>query len=55
MNYKYFYTYKITLLKGSLAGKYYYGQHKTNRLNEVIQNKFCILNNYYYICIVIKI
>lgn len=31
---KYYYTYKITLLKGSLAGHYYYGQHSTNDLND---------------------
>lgn len=30
----YYYTYKVTLLKGSLAGKYYYGQHKTRDLKD---------------------
>lgn len=31
---KFYYIYKITLLKGSLAGHYYYGQHRTNNLND---------------------
>lgn len=31
---KYYYTYKITLLKGSLAGNYYFGQHITSDLND---------------------
>lgn len=31
---KFYYTYKITLLKGSLAGHYYYGQHRTSNLND---------------------
>lgn len=31
---KFLYTYKITLLKGSLAGHYYYGQHRTDNLND---------------------
>lgn len=30
----FFYTYKVVLLKGSLAGKYYFGQHKTKNLND---------------------
>lgn len=30
----FYYTYKITLLKGSLAGHYYYGQHITNNIND---------------------
>lgn len=31
---QFYYTYKITLLKGSLAGHYYYGQHITKNLND---------------------
>lgn len=31
---KFLYTYKITLLKGRLAGHYYYGQHRTDNLND---------------------
>jgi hypothetical protein len=30
----FYYTYKVTLLKGSLAGHYYYGQHRTKNLND---------------------
>ena len=30
----FYYTYKVTLLKGSLAGKYYYGQHRTKNLKD---------------------
>ena len=30
----FYYTYKVTLLKGSLAGKYYYGQHRTKKLED---------------------
>lgn len=30
----FYYTYKITLLKGSLAGHYYFGQHRTNKLDD---------------------
>ena len=30
----YYYTYKVVLLKGSLAGKYYYGQHRTLNLED---------------------
>ena len=47
MNYKYFYTYKIILLKGSLAGKYYYGQHKTNRLNDSYAGSGKIIKAYF--------
>lgn len=47
MNYKYFYTYKIILLKGSLAGKYYYGQHKTNRLNDSYTGSGKIIKAYF--------
>lgn len=31
---KFYYTYNITILKGSIAGHYYYGQHRTNNLND---------------------
>jgi hypothetical protein len=31
---KFYYTYKIICLKGSFAGHYYLGQHKTNDLND---------------------
>lgn len=30
----YFYTYKIVLLKGNFAGKYYFGQHRTQGLKD---------------------
>ena len=30
----FYYTYKVVLLKGSLAGKYYYGQHRTKNLED---------------------
>lgn len=44
---KYYYTYKITLLKGSLAGKYYYGQHITSKLNDHYAGSGSILKDYY--------
>jgi hypothetical protein len=44
---KYYYTYKITLLKGSLAGHYYYGQHSTNDLNDDYIGSGTILKKYY--------
>lgn len=31
---KYYYTYRITLLLGSLAHHYYYGRHRTNKLDD---------------------
>lgn len=31
---EFFYTYKVVLLKGSLAGHYYYGQHRTKNLED---------------------
>lgn len=44
---KFYYTYKITLLKGSLAGKYYYGQHITSKLNDHYAGSGSILKDYY--------
>ena len=46
----YFYTYKITLLKGTLAGHYYYGQHKTSNLNDGYAGSGRIVVNYYKKC-----
>lgn len=43
----YFYTYKITLLKGSLTGYYYLGQHRTNDLNDGYAGSGKIIINYY--------
>ena len=44
---KFYYTYKITLLKGSLAGHYYYGRHKTNNLNDGYAGSGTKLQAYY--------
>lgn len=48
---KRFYIYKITLLKGSLAGKYYYGKHKRRTNIDPIEDKYygsgTIVKNYY--------
>ena len=46
-NKKYYYTYKIVLLKGSLAGKYYYGQHITSNLKDCYAGSGSILKDYY--------
>lgn len=46
-NKKYYYIYKIVLLKGSLAGKYYYGQHSTNSLQDNYAGSGSILKDYY--------
>ena len=43
----FYYTYKITLLKGSLAGHYYYGQHRTNNLNDGYAGSGKIIKDYY--------
>lgn len=39
--------YKITLLKGSLAGHYYYGQHRTKNINDNYAGSGRIISNYY--------
>ena len=44
---RYFYTYKIILLKGSLIGKYYYGQHITYNLNDNYCGSGAIVRDYY--------
>lgn len=44
---KFLYTYKITLKKGSLAGHYYFGQHRTNKLDDGYAGSGRILLNYY--------
>lgn len=44
---RYFYTYKIILLKGSLTGKYYYGQHITYNLNDNYCGSGTIVRDYY--------
>ena len=43
----FYYTYKITLLKGSLAGHYYYGQHRTDKLNDGYTGSGKIVRNYF--------
>ena len=42
-----YYIYKITLLKGSLSGKYYIGQHRTKDINDGYAGSGTILRNYY--------
>ena len=42
-----YYVYKITLLKGSLAGAYYIGQHRTKKMNDGYAGSGTILRNYY--------
>lgn len=44
---KFYYTYKITLLKGSLAGHYYFGQHRTNNLNDGYAGSGKIIKDYF--------
>lgn len=44
---KYYYTYKITLLKGSLAGHYYFGQHTTSNLNDGYAGSGRKITDYY--------
>lgn len=42
-----YYIYKICPLKGSLAGKYYIGQHRTKDINDGYAGSGTILRNYY--------
>lgn len=44
---KYYYTYKITLLKGSLNNYYYLGKHSTNNLNDGYAGSGKIIKSYY--------
>lgn len=44
---QFYYTYKITLLKGTLAGHYYFGKHSTNNLNDGYAGSGTIIKNYY--------
>lgn len=44
---KFYYTYKITLLKGSFTGHYYYGQHITSNINDGYCGSGTKLINYY--------
>lgn len=44
---KYYYTYKITLLKGENAGHYYYGQHSTNKLNDGYAGSGKLVSDYF--------
>lgn len=44
---QYYYTYKITLLKGRLANHYYFGQHQTNDLNDGYSGGGSLLRRYY--------
>ena len=43
----YYTIYKITLLKGSLTGHYYFGQHRTNNINDNYAGSGKIIRNYY--------
>jgi hypothetical protein len=43
----FYYTYKIILLKGSLAGHYYLGQHSTNRLDDNYTGSGRIIRDYF--------
>lgn len=45
--YKYYYTYKITCTEGSFKDKIYYGQHKTNDLNDGYKGSGKKLLDYY--------
>ena len=44
---QFYYTYKITLLKGSLAGHYYYGQHRTKNINDGYTGSGKIIKDYF--------
>lgn len=43
----YYTIYKVTLLKGSLAGHYYYGQHRTKNLNDNYAGSGRIIVDYF--------
>lgn len=43
----YRYTYKITLLKSTLANHYYYGRHKTDNINDGYCGSGVIIKNYF--------
>lgn len=43
----YYYTYKVTLKKGSLSGKVYFGQHTTTNLNDGYRGSGTIVKQYY--------
>lgn len=43
----YYYTYKVTCLQGSFAGKYYFGQHHTDDLDDGYCGSGTLVNNYY--------
>lgn len=44
---KFYYTYRIDLLCGSLKGCYYFGQHRTDNLNDGYAGSGVKLQNYY--------
>lgn len=43
----YYYTYKITCLKGSLKNHYYFGQHRTENLNDGYCGSGTLIQDYY--------
>lgn len=43
----FYYTYKITLLKGSLTGHYYFGKHITKKLNDGYAGSGRIIRDYF--------
>lgn len=43
----YYTIYKVTLLKGSLTGYYYFGQHRTNNINDNYAGSGKIIRDYY--------